>query len=90
MRPPRVNRRTPCSRLSCGSGGADRRDDAAEPRYRGGFVDHYLTGRLFPHGYDWAVQVLVALAITGSYVVLARRRLHRPRGSARMQGWESP
>jgi len=53
-------------------------------------VDHYLTGRLFPHGYDWAVQVLVALAITGSYVVLARRRLHRPRGSARMQGWESP
>jgi hypothetical protein len=47
--------------------------------YTGGFVDHYLTGRVYPHGYDWAVQVLFGLCIVASYTVLVRRGL-RARG----------
>ncbi len=35
--------------------------------YTDGFVDHYLTGRLYPHDYAWAVQVLFAACVAVSY-----------------------
>jgi hypothetical protein len=50
------------------------RDRAGEHRYKGGFIDHYLTGRAYPHGYDRIVQGLIAAAVIGAYVVLIRRR----------------
>jgi len=43
--------------------------------YRNGFVDHYLTGRVFPHGGAWIVQIAFAVAIVVGYVgFFARRR----------------
>jgi hypothetical protein len=41
--------------------------------YTNGFVDHYLTGRVYPHGYEWAVQLIFGVCIVASYVHLARR-----------------
>ena len=41
--------------------------------YTDGFVDHYLTGRVYPHGYDWAVQVIFGVCIVVSYVHVVRR-----------------
>ena len=43
--------------------------------YRNGFVDHYLTGHVYPHGADLFVQLLVALCIVVAYahIVSARR-----------------
>ena len=38
-----------------------------ETPYRNGFVDHYLTGRIYPHGADAFVQLLVAACIVVSY-----------------------
>ena len=57
--------------------------------YRGGFVDHYLTGKIYPRGYDTAVQVLMAAAVVIAYAALMlRHRSHdrqrdRVRRSAR-------
>ena len=53
---------------------------AAERPYANGFVDHYLTGRLYPHGYDWLVQVVFAGCIIASYLGLLvhARRSARP------------
>jgi hypothetical protein len=46
--------------------------------YTNGFVDHYLTGRVYPHGYAWAVQALFALCAVVPYAfkygVFGRRR----------------
>jgi hypothetical protein len=42
--------------------------------YTNGFVDHYLTGHVYPHGDAWVVQALFALCIVVSYVGLALRR----------------
>jgi hypothetical protein len=42
--------------------------------YRDGFVAHYLTGRVYPHGYDWAVQVLFGACVVGSYALVVYRR----------------
>ena len=42
--------------------------------YTDGFVDHYLTGRVYPHGYAWTVQLLFGLCIVVSYAVLIWRR----------------
>jgi len=52
--------------------------------YTDGFVDHYLTGRAYPHGYAWVVQVVFAVCVVVSYAGLAlrRRSLHRTVGSA--------
>jgi len=38
--------------------------------YTDGFVDHYLTGRIYPHGYAWAVQAVFALSVVASYAFL--------------------
>src|SRR5262249_7555578 len=42
--------------------------------YRHGFVDHCLTGHLYPTGYDWLVQLIVVVLVIVSYAELARRR----------------
>jgi len=50
--------------------------------YTDGFVDHYLTGRVYPHGYAWAVQVIFAACVVASYAVIVGRGAGR-RCSAR-------
>jgi hypothetical protein len=42
--------------------------------YTNGFVDHYLTGRVYPHGYEWAVQAIFGVCIVASYLHVVRRR----------------
>jgi hypothetical protein len=44
-----------------------------EHPYTNGFVDHYLKGRVYPHGYQWAVWTIFAACVTVSYVSLVRR-----------------
>ncbi len=53
--------------------------------YTTGFVDHYLRGRVFPHGFDWAVQALFGACVVVSYALIIGRdrRLRGRRGSAR-------
>ena len=53
--------------------------------YTNGFVDHYLTGRVYPHGYAWAVQVGFGMCVAVSYALALRRgsRSRRLVGSAR-------
>jgi Protein of Unknown function (DUF2784) len=41
--------------------------------YRDGFVDHYLTGKLYPHGYAWAAQLVFAVCIAVSWTVFCTR-----------------
>ena len=41
--------------------------------YTNGFVDQYLTGRVYPHGYDWAVQAIFGICIVASYALMVRR-----------------
>ena len=41
--------------------------------YTNGFVDHYLAGHIYPHGYDITVQVIFGLCIVASYALVARR-----------------
>jgi hypothetical protein len=50
------------------------RRSGGQHAYTDGFVDHYLTGRVFPHGYDWAAQLVIAACIAMSYAVLIQRR----------------
>ena len=50
---------------------------AGQRPYTDGFVDHYLTGRVYPHGYDWAVQVIFGLCIAASYLYVVRHRRTR-------------
>jgi hypothetical protein len=46
--------------------------------YHDGFIDHYFTGRAYPHGYQWVVQLVFAACIIVSYLPLYRRaRLRR-------------
>jgi hypothetical protein len=49
--------------------------------YTNGFVDHYLTGRMYPHGDAWAVQALFAICIVLSYAVLCERMMRSRRSS---------
>lgn len=46
-----------------------RGDDA----YTGGFIDHYLTGVLYPERAETAVQVGAAVLVAASYVALGLR-----------------
>ena len=54
--------------------------------YTNGFVDHYLTGRIYPHGDAWAVQALFAVCIVVSYAVVCERMMRSRRSST---GYES-
>ena len=54
------------------------RRHAGQHPYTTGFVDHYLTGRFYPHGYAWTVQLVFGLCIVVSYLGLfVRSRRHR-------------
>ncbi|HEY2812848.1 MAG TPA: DUF2784 domain-containing protein [Acidimicrobiales bacterium] len=55
------------------------RGRAGESKYREGFVDHYLTGRVYPHGHDAAVQLLIGAAVVVSYLGLYLRHRARER-----------
>ena len=46
--------------------------------YADGFVDHYLTGRIYPHGYAWTVQALFGACVLASYALMyLRSRTYR-------------
>jgi hypothetical protein len=49
------------------------RRHAGQRAYTNGFVDHYLTGRVYPLGYAWAVQSVFGLCAVGSYAFSYRR-----------------
>jgi hypothetical protein len=52
--------------------------------YTDGFVDHYLTGKVYPHGYAWAAQLLFAACIIVSWVgFYVRQRVRRERIASR-------
>jgi uncharacterized protein DUF2784 len=59
---------------------------AGQRVYTNGFVDHYLTGHVYPHGYDGVVQAVFAACIVVSYVGLWLRGRSQParRVGARM------
>jgi hypothetical protein len=44
--------------------------------YRDGFVDHYLKGRVYPHGDEWAVWLIFGVCIAASYALLLVGRHH--------------
>jgi hypothetical protein len=48
-----------------------------ETPYTGGFVDHYLTGKLYPHAHDTLVQLLIGAAVLSAYIGLVVRRRSR-------------
>jgi hypothetical protein len=50
-----------------------------EDPYAGGFIDHYLDGRLFPHGWDRPVQLALAATVAVAYARLIARRQARSR-----------
>jgi hypothetical protein len=45
--------------------------------YANGFVDHYLRGHVYPHGYEWAVQAVFAICIVAAYTPVIARRFNR-------------
>lgn len=47
--------------------------------YTDGFVHHYLAGKVYPHGHEWAVQVVFAACVLASYAMILRRRSRRRR-----------
>ena len=50
------------------------RERGGQHPYDGGFIDHYLTGTVYPHGYDRVVQATMAVAVIAAYAALIRRR----------------
>jgi hypothetical protein len=48
-----------------------------EKPYSDGFVDHYLTGKLYPHGHDTLVQLVIGAAVLTAYVGLVVRQRSR-------------
>lgn len=51
-----------------------------ETTYNDGFLNHYLAGRLYPHGHDALVQLVIAVAVLTSYVgFFVRQRSHTSR-----------
>lgn len=55
---------------------------AGQPGLSTGFIDHYLTGVLYPERYAGLVQALAASAVAVSWAGAALRRYHR-RGAQR-------
>ena len=50
--------------------------------YRGGFVDHYLAGRLYPRGYDRALQFVMAACVAVAYAHLLVQHHRYPTASS--------
>jgi hypothetical protein len=53
-----------------------------EKPYTDGFIDHYLTGKVYPHGHDALVQLIFAAAVLTAYIGVFVRQ--RSRVSARV------
>ena len=49
---------------------------AGQPRFTGGFIDRYVENVIYPARYTPIVQVLVALIVIASWVLVYRRRDH--------------
>ena len=55
------------------------RRHGGETPYTDGFLNHYLAGRLYPHGHDTLVQLVIGAAVLTSYIgFFVRQRLHTP------------
>lgn len=52
------------------------RRNAGEPALPRGFIDHYITGVLYPSRYETLVQGLVALCVAASWIGLYARHRH--------------
>lgn len=50
---------------------------AGDAGYPGGFIDHYLTGVIYPHGWLGLAQALVAAAVVVGYAGLILRSRRR-------------
>ena len=60
---------------------------AGEQGYRGGFIEHYLTGAIYPEGltreWQWALGAFVLLLNVGLYAAICAARRRRRRSAAR-------
>ena len=45
----------------------------------GGFLDHHVEGVFYPHGYEWAAQLTVAVIVLTSWIGFALRSQLRDR-----------
>jgi hypothetical protein len=45
--------------------------------YTDGFIDHYLTGKVYPHGHDALVQLVFGAAVLAAYIGLYLRQRSR-------------
>src|SRR5262245_14316606 len=58
-----------------------REQGGSEP-YSGGYISHYLEGRLWPEGYTWVVEIvafsLIAISYIGLLVLWLRQREKAP------------
>src|SRR5580765_7284483 len=50
------------------------RRHGGEKPYTNGFIDHYLTGKVYPHGHDTLVQLVIGAAVVVAYVGLVVRQ----------------
>ncbi|MBS2536534.1 DUF2784 domain-containing protein [Catenulispora sp. NF23] len=57
------------------------RERLGEPGIPQGFIATHITGVLYPSNLEWLFRWLVVLAIAFSWFLLARRHLHRDKGS---------
>jgi hypothetical protein len=55
------------------------RERGGEKPYGGGYIEHYLDGRLWPAGYTWVAEYVAFGLVAVSYVGLAVRRHRRER-----------
>jgi hypothetical protein len=49
------------------------REHAGQARLRGGFIDLYVQGVLYPSGWDMVSQIVVGLVVLGSWIGFVRR-----------------
>jgi hypothetical protein len=52
-----------------------------EPVYQGGYIHHYLEGRLWPNGYTWVAEITGFTILVISYTGLFLRRHRRKRST---------
>lgn len=50
-----------------------------EQPYTGGYIRHYLDGRVYPEGYTWLVELIAFAVVLISYAGLLWWRVVRPR-----------
>jgi hypothetical protein len=60
-----------------------RRRGGEEP-YAGGYIRHYLDGRVYPEGYTWLVELITFAIVLISYAGLLWWRVIRPRRAHRV------